>query len=114
MTRTCERPAPEQLQSPARLEAFGDGMFAIATTLLAFEIAVPAVSGADLLHGRAEHMAGLPGLRPELTPPGWSGSVRAASGRIGLPVAGASSHRLTLWADPPISPRGDQDTVTPA
>ncbi|MGZ4549795.1 MAG: TMEM175 family protein [Blastococcus sp.] len=50
MSHTRERPAAGRLHSPGRLEAFGDGVFAIAITLLVLEIAVPAVSGGELLH----------------------------------------------------------------
>jgi uncharacterized membrane protein len=54
MTSPVEGRPAQQLQSAARLEAFGDGVFAIAITLLVLEIAVPAVTGTELLHGLKE------------------------------------------------------------
>ncbi len=38
----------------ARFEAFSDGVIAIATTLLVLELAVPVVTGDDLLRALAE------------------------------------------------------------
>ena len=42
-----------KLRPPARIEAFSDGIFAIAITLLVLEVAVPAVTNGSLLPGLA-------------------------------------------------------------
>src|SRR5512142_2219731 len=59
MTGTGERHTPRRLHPPGRLEAFGDGVFAIAITLLVLEITVPTVQGGSLLHGLVDQWPSL-------------------------------------------------------
>ena len=66
MTRTGEHPTPERLHSPGRLEAFGDGVFAIAITLLVLRDRRPRGERYRTAARTGRAVAGLPRLRDEL------------------------------------------------